>query len=522
MIINNCHTVGWRVLKRWFFTWSILFVIYCAADVTAQEVQQRATRQTAAEAYNKGLYEDALRQFSELLALYPRDPLYKYYCGVCLVKLESEPVRAVKLLKEAAEGSGTIKPVPADVWFWLGRAQQLAGMFSEAVSSYNRFTESAGRKVAREMDVPDYIKQCNEGKGSIAEEVQAAVKKTEQVKISQEKPEGKPPAGGGVERQAAEAEAMYAPVEVDTMLARLLEEKKQMPEIIGKEAGNKDTVIKQKTVTEPGPEVENNKIQAAAKLPAQEVKAPDKKVEVEPVIKNLPAESREPVYSQFEILKKPVYAPDDKVPINPDVPPGLIYRIQIAIFRNPVAPSYFKGLTPVHGFRREESNLTVYYAGMFRKAEDAYVALQKVRGLGFKDAFVVALMDKQQISMERAKVLEKEWGSKPLFEITPIVAEKDTVPPTLVFRVEVMKTPKPLTGQQLEELKKLATGKGFDVLVDDKKNNIYLVGIFINYTTAVEYADLLKRNGYRDARVVAYLGLKEIPVDIARKLFEEY
>jgi sulfur carrier protein ThiS len=47
-----------------------------------------------------------------------------------------------------------------------------------------------------------------------------------------------------------------------------------------------------------------------------------------------------------------------------------------------------------------------------------------------------------------------------------------------------------------------------------------LVGKFITFETAAEYADLLKRNGYREAQVVAWLGKKEIPIETARHLFD--
>ena len=49
---------------------------------------------------------------------------------------------------------------------------------------------------------------------------------------------------------------------------------------------------------------------------------------------------------------------------------------------------------------------------------------------------------------------------------------------------------------------------------------VYLIGKFITCETAAEYADLLIRNGYREARVVAWMGKREIPVETARKLFE--
>ncbi|MGQ9620588.1 MAG: tetratricopeptide repeat protein, partial [Bacteroidales bacterium] len=145
-----------------------MVIIVCFyGNIKAQESSVRTFRQSAIETYNRGQYEKAFRQFSELLSMFPRDPLYKYYAGVCLVKLEREPATAASFLKEASEGSGTIKPVPSDVWFWRGRAQHLAGMFSEAVASYERFTELAGKKSAREMNVPEYIRQCNERKGNI-------------------------------------------------------------------------------------------------------------------------------------------------------------------------------------------------------------------------------------------------------------------------------------------------------------------------------------------------------------------
>jgi len=95
MIASIPDTGNRSRLKRCLIICFLLFVFCLPENLTAQEVQQKATRQTAAEAYNKGLYESAYRQFLELLSLYPRDPLYKYYCGICLVKLEREPERAV-------------------------------------------------------------------------------------------------------------------------------------------------------------------------------------------------------------------------------------------------------------------------------------------------------------------------------------------------------------------------------------------------------------------------------------------
>jgi hypothetical protein len=236
-------------------------------------------------------------------------------------------------------------------------------------------------------------------------------------------------------------------------------------------------------------------------------------------------QKKEPeIYSIFEVSTN-TGGNVDKVPVNPEVPGGLIYCIQIAVFKNPAAPAYFKGITPVFGFKSVSSDITNYYGGIFRKMSDATKALSKVKALGFRDAFVVALFDKKIISGERAGILEKEWGRKPLLNyvgnVTPDTP-RDTVPATLIFQVEVTRSQKPLKPEQLEVIKKLAGNRGLDIIKNASGQNIYLIGKFLTFESAAEYADLLTRNGQKDAKVAAYLGRKEIPVETAKQLFEKY
>jgi hypothetical protein len=67
----------------------------------------------------------------------------------------------------------------------------------------------------------------------------------------------------------------------------------------------------------------------------------------------------------------------------------------------------------------------------------------------------------------------------------------------------------------------MAGNRGFEIIRTEDGTLIYLIGKFINFESASEYADLLKRNGYRDVKVVAYMGSKEIPVETAKQLFEK-
>jgi hypothetical protein len=226
------------------------------------------------------------------------------------------------------------------------------------------------------------------------------------------------------------------------------------------------------------------------------------------------------IYTLFEVLPKPVTDQKAKIVIDPEVPAGLIYRIQIAVFRNPVVPAFFKGITPVYGFKIAGTDKTIYYVGMFRKSADATKALTGVKAKGFKDAFVVALTGNKSVSSDRAAILEKEWGKKPFISAEP-VAHADTITPTLNFRVEVTRSVKPLKEDQVEGIRKIAGNRGLDILMLDDGKTGYLVGKFITFETAAEYSDLLKRNGYKDAQVVAWLGKKQIPIDTARQLVDK-
>jgi hypothetical protein len=188
-----------------------------------------------------------------------------------------------------------------------------------------------------------------------------------------------------------------------------------------------------------------------------------------------------------------------------------------------VTPSFFKGLSPVYGFKITGTDKTIYYAGMFRKSSDAGKALSIVRAKGFKDAFIVGLSGNRSVSPDRSASMEKEWSKKPLGTGESRLSDNrsDTIPPTLTFRVEVTRSAKPLKEDIVEEIRKISGNKGLDIVTIEDGQTDYLIGKFITFETAAEYSDLLKRNGYRDAHVVSWLGNKEIPIETARQLFDK-
>ncbi len=86
-------------------------------------------------------------------------------------------------------------------------------------------------------------------------------------------------------------------------------------------------------------------------------------------------------------------------------PTGLIYRIQVGAFSKPINESLFSEFTPISG-EKLNNGITRYMVGNFNKSVTVLDALEKVRKLGYKDAFPVAYCDGERITMFEAKRLE--------------------------------------------------------------------------------------------------------------------
>jgi tetratricopeptide (TPR) repeat protein len=550
----------------------LLFIIVAFAipfnDLFSQAVQIKPTRQSSFEAYSQGNYEKAYTEFRELLLTYSKDPLYQYYSGVCLVKLNREPNEAIKLLQLALQSGGNVKTLPSDGLFYLGRAQQMAGKFSDAIQSYNLYIDHVGKKASKELGVQEFLDQCARKTGQIAENSAKPVEIKPANKSDSIKNEAKPSVTPQIQQPVEKTQdkktalpenydrilndAIEYQFKADSVTALVTNQRKEMEKLSGpaKSALYARLLDNEKTASafqnsanqkyheaqlmmSPKQESSNVKNQNTIKTINDRTIDSSKNSVIKPVeaekkpdtskIVTSPIKAQVQVFSFFDISGISSTDPTQKIILNPEVPPGLIYRIQLAVFRNPVTPDFFKGIIPIYGFRIEGTDKTIYYAGMFRKYSDAVKALREVKSKGFKDAFIAPLMANKRVSSERATVLEKEWGQKPFYSIEKEgqVIKGDTITPTLIFRVEVVRTLKPLTEEVVDVIRKIAGDKGLDIkLLDDGKID-YLIGKFITFETAAAYADLLKRNGYSESHVVAWLGNKEIPVATAKQILEK-
>jgi hypothetical protein len=105
-------------------------------------------------------------------------------------------------------------------------------------------------------------------------------------------------------------------------------------------------------------------------------------------------------------LNKPAEEWNKQVLLDTDLPNGLIYQVQIGVYKNAIVPEIFKGLTPVFG--KTVAGGVSYSTGMFEKLADAQQAKTYVKGMGLTDAFIVAYHNKKKISLAEAAKLEKK------------------------------------------------------------------------------------------------------------------
>ncbi len=507
-----------KIKNKYNLTWiSVLvsFLILSFSILNSQEIQHKPSRQAAMDAFSGGDYEKALREFDILLQVYSKDPLYKYYSGVCLVKMNKEPENASEFLREALSGSLDIKSIPDDAWFYLGRAQQMAGRFPDAIESFNNFEDKAGKKRARDLNVSGYIRECKERNPG---PVQKAAFEKPIAEKSVILPAVKPVPQKlevPVAYDKVLSEAMKYQVKADSLNSLIADYRNEYDKLSpSQKQAAKSRISEMESLSSEYQKMADEKFGKTGTRP------PEKKVDVEAQVLPEPIRRRE-IFSIFNIETDPARLRDQKVLLDPEIPAGLIYRIQIGVFSKQMEPSFFKGISPVAGFRIPGTGSTKYFAGQFRRMADASQSVVTVRQMGFRDSFVTAVLDGKAVSLERASLMENEWGQKPLMETVPALKAGETTASTLIFRVEVTRSSRSLGDDTSADYRKMAGNRGFEIITAEDGSFVYLIGKFITFESANEYADLLKRNGYRDAKVTAYLGSREIPVATAKQLFEK-
>lgn len=109
----------------------------------------------------------------------------------------------------------------------------------------------------------------------------------------------------------------------------------------------------------------------------------------------------------FRIYPKSPYSSAQTFEYDFPLPAGVFYRIQLAVYKNRMAPDHFKGLCPITTEKIPGKNLIRYFAGKFYSLEDARHALEKVKAYGHPDAFIIGYYNGKKGTFEKLKELER-------------------------------------------------------------------------------------------------------------------
>ncbi len=110
----------------------------------------------------------------------------------------------------------------------------------------------------------------------------------------------------------------------------------------------------------------------------------------------------DPVFSKT--ISKPLYQWNKGFIMDSGIPTGLVYQVQIGLYKNEIKPAVFKGLTPIFG-KTVPGGIT-YSSGLFEKYTDAIQAMDYIKSIGLTDAFVIAYYNQKKITLAEAKKLE--------------------------------------------------------------------------------------------------------------------
>ncbi len=252
---------------------------------------------------------------------------------------------------------------------------------------------------------------------------------------------------------------------------------------------------------------------------------------------------------KYAIYPVSIYNEKNPIPVNPPLPDGIIFKVQIGAFKNPIPQNSFKGLSPIAAEKIKGSKFTRYLAGLFNTYEGARAALSEIKTIGYSDAFIVAYKNgkrvpiylarteaKQKLSnynnlaqtetsmvknrnknaVDIAQVNNKQDNNTKISNTLKPVAAKDIKQKDkLLYTVQIGVYKKPVPASRLYNLKPIyqdVTPYGFIR---------YTTGIFSDKNKAATERDRIRKLGIKDAFVTAYYKGKKITLQDAAKLEAE-
>lgn len=146
----------------------LLLLVFYAGEIYAQykpeqelSKKEKELFEVSLEAFSSENYIQSYQGFSQLLSLYPREPVFNFLYGASMIKQNYEIKKAFDYL-EFAVGKG----IP-EANFYIGLGYHFLYDFDKAINFYNEFKATTKSKVWEEYNIDKYISQSENGKDLI-------------------------------------------------------------------------------------------------------------------------------------------------------------------------------------------------------------------------------------------------------------------------------------------------------------------------------------------------------------------
>lgn len=252
--------------------------------------------------------------------------------------------------------------------------------------------------------------------------------------------------------------------------------------------------------------------------------------ESEPAILNdidaVPAQLNRPI---FQILgsTNSAYDSDNPIPLMEDLPDGIVYKVQVGAFRNPISQDLFKGFAPLMA-EPGPNGITRYSAGLFDTESAAIRARDQIRDLGYRDAFVIVFNDGERTNISSARNNE-QIATGTANNTVNSVASNETPKNGYQFSngvANVESIDEIFFSVQIGVFSKEVEGDAFDNYTDVNAVILpsglirYNAGIFDDLESAQNYKSVLSSE-ITDAFVVAYYQGKRISINNAARILNQ-
>ncbi len=150
-----------RLLKYFFLFFGFTMIGFISFSQPYEAKNQKEFKAKAEKYFLEENYQEAYKAYSQLVANFPKDPIFNYRLGVSMLFAEPDKSKAKKYLDVASQYRNEI---PKAYLFYMGKFYHYNYEFDQAIKFYDNYKLLVKKAEADKLKVDNEIKACESGK----------------------------------------------------------------------------------------------------------------------------------------------------------------------------------------------------------------------------------------------------------------------------------------------------------------------------------------------------------------------